>query len=185
MGRWHRRAGGCGPPCSRYLYAHPHLVAGKRVIELGAGPGCSGLVETSGTPALFSAAASTTLEARAERLPWVSSGGTRSRQRRRRCATSLRCLRECRARRSSAASRRAQLRCAHLNGKHLWWWVAVGWVAARKKIVGRLPRIWGSMLKLWMMQRGLGFVCFAAPTRPHGARASLLLSGAGGFFVLY
>ena len=132
MGRWHRCAGGCGPPRSRYLYAHPHLVAGKRVIELGAGPGCSGLVETSGTPALFSAAASTTLEARAERLPWVSSGGTRSRQRRRRCATSLRCLRECRARRSSAASRRAQLRCAHLNGKHLWWWVAVGWVAAQK-----------------------------------------------------
>ena len=29
---------------SRYLCAHPHLVAGKRVIELGAGPGCSGLV---------------------------------------------------------------------------------------------------------------------------------------------
>ena len=71
MGRWHRCAGGCGPPRSRYLYAHPHLVAGKRVIELGAGPGCSGLVETSGTPALFSAAASTTLEAQAERLPWV------------------------------------------------------------------------------------------------------------------
>ena len=26
----------------------------------------------------------------------------------------------------------------------------------------------GSMLKLWMMQRGLGFVCFAAPTRRQG-----------------
>jgi hypothetical protein len=179
MGRWHRRAGGCGPPRSRYLYAHPHLVAGKRVIELGAGPGCSGLVETSGTPALFSAAASTTLEARAERLPWVSSGGTRSRQRRRRCATSLRCLRECRARRSSAASRRAQLRCAHLNGKHLWCggWRWGGWQL--KKIVGRLPKIWGSMLKLWMMQRGLGFVCFAAPTRRQG------FCPRPGAFVLY
>ena len=29
---------------SRYLCAHPHLVAGKRVIELGSGPGCTGLV---------------------------------------------------------------------------------------------------------------------------------------------
>ena len=62
--------------------------------------------ETSGAPALLSAAASTTLEARAERL--ALGQAARSRQRRRRCATSSRCLRACRARRSSAAWRRAQ-----------------------------------------------------------------------------
>jgi predicted nicotinamide N-methyase len=28
---------------TRYLCAHPHLVAGKRVVELGAGAGCVGL----------------------------------------------------------------------------------------------------------------------------------------------
>ena len=87
--------------------------------------------ETSGAPALLSAAASTTLEARAERL--ALGQAARSRQRRRRCATSSRCLRACRARRSSAAWRRAQLRCAHLNGEHLFVWVGGGVGDSSKK----------------------------------------------------
>jgi hypothetical protein len=104
--------------------------------------------ETSGAPALLSAVPPPNKLHHAR----GSSGGpalgqaARSRQRRRRCATSSRCLRACRARRSSAAWRRAQLRCAHLNGEHLSvGGGVVGWVTARKIFVGRLPKIWGSI----------------------------------------
>ena len=84
--------------------------------------------ETSGAPALLSAVPPPNKLHHAR----GSSGGpalgqaARSRQRRRRCATSSRCLRACRARRSSAAWRRVQLRCAHLNGEHL---CVGGWVS--------------------------------------------------------
>ena len=76
----------------------------------------------------------------------------RSRQRRRRCSTSSRCLRAAAAQLTSSATTRLVRSPPRICGTRLAWWTSplfvcsgwwcwclVGWVTARKEIVGRLP----------------------------------------------
>ena len=102
----------------------------------------------SGAPALLSAAASTTRSRLESGAPALGQAA-RSRQRRRRCSTSSRCLRAAAAQLTSSATTRLVRSPPRICGTRLAWWtsplrvqwvvVLVGWVTARKEIVGRLP----------------------------------------------